>query len=485
MSVAEHFARFSRLRSMHPAWRLLAADSASLVLSFLADLFAQTSEVAFSRAKVALDAELIRWKESGVDVQDSAASYLRQWIASGWLREQDDVLLCTSACDVALRFAKGLDRREQSATASHLRVVQDAVRDLAIAMSPDADSRIDALEQQRQALGREIEELQAGVVVQLSNSEQYERLREVYQLASVLTGDFRRLEDEIRQMDHDLRVQMIQADSTRGEVLMTLLRRENALADTDAGRAFEGFFHLLADDLRTTEFREQLRGILERSAAQQLHSEERLFLSRLVRELSRESERVLLVRRRAEESLRAYVESNEFRENRAVARLLAQLERGAVNLREAGVSPNRRTHLTLPSGRAEVSSIDSLRLRLPDESLQIGSIEANAGAREPSDAVLEHLETVRILEVAEEIVRLVAAHGPMTLGGVIARRPLTSGIEELVACLRVAQAVRAPRDESTESLLVKGHDGTMLRATIPTYVLTPELLPQHVEDLAI
>lgn len=485
MSVAEHFARFSRLRSTHPAWRLLAADSAPLILSFLGDLFAKTSEVALSRAKVALDAELIRWQESGVEVQDSATSYLRQWIASGWLREQDDILLCTSACDIALRFVKGLDRRDQSATASHLRVVQDAVRDLAIAMSPDADSRIRALEQQRQVLSREIEELRAGVVVHLSNSEQYERLREVYQLASVLTGDFRRLEDEIRLMDHDLRVKMIQADSTRGEVLMTLLRKENVLADTPGGRAFEGFFHLLADDLRTTEFREQLRGILECPVAEQLHSEERLFLSRLVRELSRESERVLLVRRRAEENLRAYVESNEFRENRAVARLLAQLERSAVNLREAGISPQCRTHLTLSSGRAEVGSIDSMRLRLPDESLHIGNIEANAGARELSDAVLEHLETVRILEVADEIIRLITLHGPMTLGGVIARRPLTSGIEELVACLRVAQAVKAPRDENTESMLVRGHDGTLLRATIPTYVLTPELLPQHVEDLAL
>lgn len=66
MSVAEHFARFTRLRSTHPAWRLLAADSAPLILSFLADLFAQSSEVAFSRAKVALDAELIRWQESGL-----------------------------------------------------------------------------------------------------------------------------------------------------------------------------------------------------------------------------------------------------------------------------------------------------------------------------------------------------------------------------------------------------------------------------------
>jgi len=485
MSVAGHFARFARLRATHPAWRLLAADSAPLILSFLADLFAQTSEVAFSRAKVGLDAELMRWKESGLEVQDSAASYLRQWIAAGWLREQDDVLLCTSACDVALRFIKTLDRHDQSATASHLRVVQDAVRDLAIAMSPDADARIRALEQQRQALEREIQELQAGVVVQLSNAEQYERLREVYQLASVLTGDFRRLEDEIRQLDHDLRVQMIQADSTRGEILTTLLQKENVLADTDAGRAFEGFFSLLADDLRTTEFREQLRGILERPVAEDLGPEQRLFLGRLVRELSRESERVLLVRRRAEENLRAYVESNEFRENRAVARLLAQLERGALNLRDAGVPPQHRTRLSLPSGRAEVSSTESLRLRLPDESLHIGTIDASASSHDLSETVLQHLETVRILEVADEVMKLVAAHGPMTLGGMIERRPLTSGIEELVACLRIAQAVNAPRDESTEALLVENRDGTMLRATIPTYVLTPELFPQHVEDLAL
>jgi hypothetical protein len=237
MSVAEYHAKFSRLRAEQPAWRLLAADNAVLILSFLADLFNQASEVPFSRAKVALEAELRRWQDSGLTVQGNAAVYLRQWIAAGWLREHSDVLLCTDACEIALRFVKGLDRREQSTTASHLRIVQDAIRDLAIAMSPDADVRIGALEAQRKALDTEIAELRAGVVVQLSASEQHERLREVYQLAAVLTGDFRRLEDDIRQLDRDLRVQMIQADSTRGDVLISVLKQENALADTDAGRA--------------------------------------------------------------------------------------------------------------------------------------------------------------------------------------------------------------------------------------------------------
>jgi hypothetical protein len=216
-----------------------------------------------------------------------------------------------------------------------------------------------------------------------------------------------------------------------------------------------------------------------------LHPDERQFLSRLVRELSRESERVLLVRRRAEENLRAYIESSEFRENRAVARILAELERRAVELRDAGITASARTRLTLTSGRAELSSVETIRLRLPDESLQLGPVEKDHGTRALSEAMLEHLETVKVLEVAADVFKLVTMHGPMTLGEVIEMRPLTAGIEELVAHVRIAQAVNAPREESTESLTILGQDGARLRATIPTYVLTPELLPAQIEDLAL
>jgi hypothetical protein len=117
--------------------------------------------------------------------------------------------------------------------------------------------------------------------------------------------------------------------------------------------------------------------------------------------------------------------------------------------------------------------------------MQIGRVEADCGVREPGDDVLDHLETVKLMAVAGEIIELVAVHGTMTLGDVIAMRPLTTGLEELVACLRVAQAVNAPREEGTESVVVMGREGTALRAKIPTYVLTPELLPGHVEDLPL
>ena len=144
----------------------------------------------------------------------------------------------------------------------------------------------------------------------------------------MLTGDLRRLEDEIRLLDQNLRVQMIESEGGRGTVLQALLDREDMLLQTDSGQAFDGFFRLLCDEHRSVKFREQLRSILERPAAHQhLDHEETYFLAHLVRELSGESQRVITVRRRTQESLRAFIESGTQQEHRAVERVLLQLEK--------------------------------------------------------------------------------------------------------------------------------------------------------------
>ncbi len=236
MSLHEQQARYRRLFTEHAAWRLVHAEHAPIILAFVSDLFAQDSEVSFGKARIALEAELPAWQES-YGLQENAGTHLRHWIQSGWLREHDDRLTRTDAFEQALRFAQNLEQRDSNATATHLRIVQDAVRDLAVALSPNPEERITLLTARRQELEREIELLRAGVVPELSAPEQRERIRGLYHLASVLTGDFRRLEDEIRQLDQRMRVQMIESETGRGEVLQALLEHEGKLLQTDAGQA--------------------------------------------------------------------------------------------------------------------------------------------------------------------------------------------------------------------------------------------------------
>lgn len=485
MSLPGDIARYGGLRNSHAAWTLLAATNAPLILATLADLFSEQLEVPVARARIALDTELARLREAGGNYQESASTYLRNWISAGWLRECDAALTLTDAAELALSFARGLEQRVEGTSASHLRIVQEAVRDLAVALSPDVDVRIDALSAQRDAIETQIQRLRGGDVDHLSTEEQCERLREIYHLASTLSGDFRRLEDEIRQMDRRLRMDMIQDDSSRGAVLENLLNEEDALARTEAGRAFTGFFRLLSDDLRTTEFREQLRTILDLAEDDALSPAQRHYLSQLVRELGRESERVLNVRRRTEESLRAYVESNEFRENRAVSRLLTQLEQTAITLRECNVSLREPCPLSLHSGRAEVQSISSLRLRLPEEALEIGELTPREHLSELGEDVLDHLEAIKVLEVATELRVLLQTHGGMSLAQLIKRRPVDGGLEELVACIRVAHAIKAPRDGARERVRVRTREGDTLQAEIPSYLLTAEMFPEHLEELSL
>lgn len=484
MSLHERQARYRRLFTEHAAWRLVHAEHAPIILAFVSDLFAQDSEVPFGKARIALEAELPAWQES-YGLQDNAGAHLRHWIQSGWLREHDDRLTRTDAFEQALRFAQNLEQRDSNATATHLRIVQDAVRDLAVALSPNPEERITLLTARRQELEREIELLRAGVVPELSEPEQRERIRGLYHLASVLTGDFRRLEDEIRQLDQRMRVQMIESETGRGEVLQALLEHEGKLLQTDAGQAFDGFFQLLCDQNRIIELREQLRSILVRPAAQYLKHDETRYLAHLVRELTKESERVFQVRRRTEESLRAFVESGAQQERRAVERLLRQLEKQAVNFKEQDLNFRASLAVELPTGSLRVRSPSSIHLRLPEERLDTSHVTASTNSHVASGGMLDHLNTVKVLEVAQEVRAVLNQCGPMTVAKIVQHRPITGGLEELVAHVRIAKAVDAVVLEDVESLLVPDRMGNLIRATIPALLMAAEQFPTDLEELAL
>jgi len=479
-------AKYRRLFQDSHSWKLLRANNAPIILAFIADLFADETEIPFGRARIALDLELEKCREQGIwETESSASSYLNQWIQNGWLREMDDLLTKTDASEIALRFCQNLDQRETGTTASHLRIVQQAVSEFALAISPNINERIRFLERKKAEFQTEIDALQAGVVIELTPSQQRERIREIYQLASVLTGDFRRVEDEIREMDQTLRVQMIEQDTHRGDILLSLMEKEAWLATTDAGSAFEGFFQLLCDQNRSTEFKEQLNSLLNHPVVKHLTPRQQQFLSRLMRELSHESERVFKIRRRTEESLRAYIESEAASENRAVNRLLSQLERLAVGLKETGIDPKVDIKLSLPTGKIKITSPDAMQLRTPDEKLDTSGVEPHINTRKPSQQILDFLDRVQVKELALKIQHSLIQQGPMTIAALTRRHPVQAGLEELVAYLRVAKAVAAPALDSQEKVEVRGQQGEHLQATIPKYLLSADLFPDNIEELII
>lgn len=483
MSFQRSLAKYKRLYDENIVWKLLRAKNSPLIFAFIERLFSDgQNEVPYNQARILLDAELTNnlW-----EADTTAATYINQWVRDGWLREMDNNISKTDACEIALRFCHGLDERSMGTSASHLRIVQEAVKELVIALSTNPDDKINLLMQQKQQLEKEIAAIQAGEIVLLSEQEQRERLREIYQLASVLTGDFRRVEDEIRQLDQDIRIKMIESDSSRGDVLLAIMEQESLLAQSDAGSAFEGFFQLLCDPNRSTEFKEQLRTILQQLPSTYLATHQQKFLFRLVYDLNRESERIFQIRRKTEESLRTYIENDAVLENRAVDRLLMQLERLAINFSANEINLKQATDLILPSGNIQINSPSSVFLKEPQMTIEMENITEHTNSATPSSAILTLLDTVQIKEVAAKIYDNLITFGPMTIAELIDKNPVTFGLEELVAYLRVAKHIQSTDLNDKETVIILDKQGCYLNVSIPKYLLSASLFPDNIEELTL
>lgn len=483
MNFSHSLAKYRRLYEENKVWKLLRATTAPLILAFIEQVFSSgQNEISYSQARILLDAEL---EKNHWYADTPAAIYINQWVKDGWLREMDNKLTKTDTCEIALRFCQSFDERNINTSASHLRIVQEAVRELVIALNENPEERIALLNQRKAELEKEITNIQTKGINTLSDQQRRERLREIYQLASVLTNDFRYVEDEIRRLDQEIRIKMIEKDNNRGEVLQATMDQEALLAQSDAGSAFESFFQLLCDSNRSTEFKEQLDIILNQISDNYLQPRQRKFLKRLLQELTQESEHIFQIRRRTEENLKTYIKSGAAQEKRTVDRLIIQLEQLAVNFSKNNINLKQATNLILPTGNIEINSPDSICLKEPIAAIQITDITEHTNSVVPSETVLTLLDTIQIKEVADSIYHNLCTFGPLTIAGLVEKKPINFGLEELVAYLRIAQHIQATDLNEKESIIIQDKQGIQIKATLPKYLLSASLFPDNLEELSL
>ncbi|WP_321187166.1 DUF3375 family protein [Trinickia soli] len=216
--------QYVQSRRQHPAWQLLAARSAPLVLSCLQTLFEKSHDgIEVEAAEQMLAAILEQHANSdefGVDPERECAvlarKELRRWIRRSLLTERAGRLYATDALEEALRFVAALDGRLMTSTASRLSIVQREIENLESNRNPDRRSRSRYLQRKIQELERELEDVRARNVRAMTESEAIEGIREIYNLATSLRADFRRVEDSDREADQALRQSIV---SERGHRL--------------------------------------------------------------------------------------------------------------------------------------------------------------------------------------------------------------------------------------------------------------------------
>jgi hypothetical protein len=183
------------LRRTHPGWRLLAADHAPLVVSFLYQSFIQPNVRTLTRPELAsqLDDHLYRLREQlGQDAfPKPAAQYLDDWASDdrGWLRKyfvagsdepQYDI---TPATERATDWLAGLRQRHFVGTESRLMTVFGLLRQMTEGTEVDPKVRIAELENRKAEIEGEIRRIRGGELVLMDATQIKDRFLQMAGLA--------------------------------------------------------------------------------------------------------------------------------------------------------------------------------------------------------------------------------------------------------------------------------------------------------------
>ncbi len=231
-----NFDAIELLRERHPAWRLLRAGNASLVLSFLGAHFVDGNHGATAEPVLvdALDEHLDQINAGAADVRfpRSPREYLTDWSApeSGWLRRfyphgSDEVHYdATPALEKAHMWISTLRTRAFVGTESRLHTVVELLRQIVHGTETDQETRLAELRKERDRLDTEIREAELGNFDVLGETAVRDRYQQFARTARELLADFREVEDNFRRFDRDARERIASWDGPKGELLASSCR---------------------------------------------------------------------------------------------------------------------------------------------------------------------------------------------------------------------------------------------------------------------
>lgn len=362
-------------------WKLLASDKAPLVLGVLQDLLLGDEKVVpVSVLLEKLQQELQQLKGGGEDMPQTAQAYLALWLSEGWLTRrlpagaQEEQYELTTDAVTAIRFLQGILRPRAMATESRLAIVMQQLTKLAEETNPDPSSRRAALLAERARIDRELEQVGRGVVETLPSERALERARDIIGLADELVADFRRVREDFDQLNRKLRADLLNNEGSRGQVLEQLFSGMDLIGETPAGKTFYAFWRLLTDIEQATIFSESLTEVVTRDFASQLGAGEKKFLRNLTNRLLDEGGNVHEVLQTFSRSLRTFVQSREYQEQRRFSAVLRESQRNALAIKEQ-VRPNQDVGFSLWLPSAQLRSAAQWRLYDPADRAAAGGME--------------------------------------------------------------------------------------------------------------
>ncbi len=429
----------------HPALRLLRAQHAPLICSFLYRMFIVPNQRNLSQSELteALEDELyiIRQQPDSESFPGTARNYLNDWSdnTKGWLRKfypsgsDEPHFDLTPALEKALSWMESLTERSFVGTESRLLTLFELLRQMSEGTQTDPQMRIAELNKRREEIDAEISRIKAGDIPVLDDTGIKDRFQQFIQLARELLTDFREVEHNFRMLDRHVRERITLWEGSKGELLEEIMGERDAISDSDQGKSFRAFWDFLMSQSRQEEFSRLLEQILSLPPIHSIHPDERL--KRIHYDWLEAGEHTQRTVAKLSEQLRRFLDDQAWLENRRIMDILHNVENNALAVREdlpqgnfvtiADTSPTIDLPLERPLFRPPVKPL-------------ISSVEIEEGDADVDTAALYTQVAVDRKKLAGNIRHELRVRKAVSLAELAERYPLDHGLSELVAYLQLA-----------------------------------------------
>lgn len=471
------------LRQNHPGWKLLNADHAALVISFLHRAYIRPNARTISESALILQLEDYLFalrRELGEDAfPRSAREYLDDWAFDqrGWLRKyyapdsDEPHFDIAPATEQAIEWVVSLRRRPFIGTESRLLTVFELLHQLVEGTETDPHVRIADLERRRAQIDAEISRIKAGVLVFIDATGVRERFLHVAATARTLLADFRAVDQNFRDLDRVARERITTWEGSKGDLLAEILGERDVIAESDQGRSFQAFWDFLMSPARQEELTSLLQQVFALEAVQQLKPDRRMLRIHYDWLVAGEATQRTVAKLSAE--LRRYLDDKAWLENRRIMEILREIETRALTLRDR--LPDT-LGMTVDAMAPDVRLPMDRPLFSPPERLEIDDTAFIAdGADVPADALF-NTAYVDKQELADRIRLSLEHRSQATLTQILDDHPLSQGLAELVTYFSMAaddpNAVIS--DGKNEFVTWQDKLGRKRRAVLPLVIFSRE-----------
>lgn len=428
------------LRSYHPAWRLLTATYAPIIISFLHSAFVagncrELPEYSLvNKLSLHLDklGEQMDAKELLTQWADDKRGFLRKFYPS----DRDEVHYdLTSAAQKSIEWVESLNIRSFIGTESRLLLVFQLFHEIAQQSDEDPVRRIRELERRKAELDNELTQVMQGNIKVLEPVQIKERYLQAMNLSREILADFRAVEQNFRDLRRAMHEKISGWDKGKGALIGDFFHDQDGIQQSDQGRSFQAFFDFLMSKAAQDDFEQTIREVGALDTVKELPGSNNAY--RIIRDWVDGSKHVQDTLAAVSEQLRRYVDENFLEEERRINQIMKGILSSAMALRNEPPAGNiseldaLSPKFTLPFDRPLFTPTAPIKMNEHD------LIYGNGNERDDS-TLYTHVSVDKTL-LLHRIESMLQVHDEVSLLQVIHSYPMKLGLAELIGYLSLVQ----------------------------------------------